>query len=59
MTARRRGPGVAVAAVLLAALLGACSAGVYTETPVPAATGTATAAPDPNAVGHRDDAGGL
>jgi len=41
MTARLR-PAAAVAAVLMAALLGACTSGVYAETQIPTATPSAT-----------------
>ena len=50
MTARMR-PAAAVAAVVLAALLGACTSGVYAETQLPTATPTTTAAPSPSTSG--------
>jgi len=50
MTARLR-PAAAVAAVLMAALLGACTSGVYAETQIPTATPSVTAAPSPSPSG--------
>ncbi len=50
MTARLR-PAAAVAAVLVAALLGACTSGVYAETQIPTATPSVTAAPSPSPSG--------
>ena len=49
MTARLR-PAAAVATVLVAALLGACTSGVYAETQIPTATPsvTATSSPSPS-----------
>ena len=49
MTTRLR-PAAAVAAVLIAALLGACTSGVYAETQIPTATPSA-AAPSPSPSG--------
>jgi polar amino acid transport system substrate-binding protein len=49
MRARARGTVAAAAALALAALLGACSSGVYAETQVPAATPTVTPAPSGSA----------
>ncbi len=51
MTARWRGPVSALAAMMVAAFLGACSGGVYAETPVPTATPSVTAAPTPSPSG--------
>ena len=51
MSARPRPAVAAVAAVMLAALLGACTSGVYAETQLPTATSSAapSAAPSPSA----------
>jgi polar amino acid transport system substrate-binding protein len=51
MSVRTRGPVAAVAAVALAALLGACGGGVYAETQVPNTTPATTATPSPSPSG--------
>ena len=53
MTALRRGPVSAIAAVMMAAILGACTSGVYAETQIPTATPSTTVAPSPSPSGAR------
>ena len=52
-----RGPLTALVAVSLAAVLGACTSGVYANTPLPTATATATAAPSASATTAVPDCG--
>jgi polar amino acid transport system substrate-binding protein len=51
MTALWRGPVAAIAAVMMAAILGACTSGVYAETQIPTATPSTTVAPSPSPSG--------
>lgn len=51
MTSLGRRPVAAAAAVMIAALLGACTSGVYAETPIPTPTPSTSAAPSPSPSG--------